>query len=145
MTELFNAFATYLHDVFVIKFDGWVILGFVAQGFFTMRFVVQWIASERARKSVIPVAFWFFSIGGGVLLLIYALYRRDPVFIAARRSDFWSISAICTSSSSTGGNRPPAIETGYRDEGCAADDGSVTRALSARRCASSSPAASSTG
>ena len=55
-----------------------------AQGFFTMRFVVQWIASERARKSVIPVAFWFFSIGGGVLLLVYALYRRDPVFIAGQ-------------------------------------------------------------
>src|SRR6195256_4381246 len=84
MTELFNNLATYLNDVFVIKFDGWVMLGFIAQGFFTMRFVVQWIASERARKSVIPVAFWFFSIGGGVLLLIYALYRRDPVFIAGQ-------------------------------------------------------------
>ena len=84
MTELFSTLATYLNDVFVIKFDGWVVLGFVAQAFFTMRFVVQWIASERARKSVIPVAFWFFSIGGGVLLLIYALYRRDPVFIAGQ-------------------------------------------------------------
>ncbi len=84
MTDMLNTFVTYLHDVFVIKFDGWVILGFVAQGFFTMRFVVQWIASERARKSVIPVAFWFFSIGGGVLLLVYALYRRDPVFIAGQ-------------------------------------------------------------
>src|SRR5947199_9321222 len=82
MTDLFDAFANYLHDDFITQFDGWVILGFVAQGFFTIRFVVQWIASERARKSVIPVAFWFFSIGGGVLLLIYALYRKDPVFIA---------------------------------------------------------------
>ena len=80
MTDLIN----YLHDVFVIKFDAWVAIGFVAQAFFTMRFVVQWIASERARASVIPVAFWFFSIGGGVLLLIYALYRRDPVFIAGQ-------------------------------------------------------------
>jgi lipid-A-disaccharide synthase-like uncharacterized protein len=84
MTELFNSLVAYLHDVFVVKFDGWVILGFVAQAFFTMRFLVQWIASERARKSVIPVAFWFFSIGGGTLLLIYALYRRDPVFIAGQ-------------------------------------------------------------
>src|SRR3984885_8749928 len=84
MTDLFNTLEPYLHDVFVIKFDGWVILGFVAQGFFTMRFVVQWIASERARKSVVPVAFWFFSIGGGALLLIYALYRKDPVFIAGQ-------------------------------------------------------------
>lgn len=84
MTELFGALVAYLHDVFVTQFDGWVVLGFIAQGFFTMRFVVQWIASERARKSIIPVAFWFFSIGGGVLLLIYALYRRDPVFIAGQ-------------------------------------------------------------
>jgi lipid-A-disaccharide synthase-like uncharacterized protein len=79
-----SAITAYLHDVFIIKFDGWVILGFVAQAFFTMRFVVQWIASERARKSVVPVAFWFFSIGGGALLLVYALYRRDPVFIAGQ-------------------------------------------------------------
>lgn len=77
MTDLLN----YLHDVFVVKFDAWVVLGFIAQGFFTMRFVVQWIATERARKSVVPVAFWFFSVGGGLLLFIYALYRRDPVFI----------------------------------------------------------------
>jgi lipid-A-disaccharide synthase-like uncharacterized protein len=84
MTELLNSFVSYLHDVFVIKVDAWVVLGFVAQGFFTMRFLVQWIASERARKSVIPVAFWFFSIGGGVLLLVYALYRKDPVFIAGQ-------------------------------------------------------------
>ena len=81
---MLSALANYLHDVFVAQFDWWVALGFVAQAFFTMRFVVQWIASERARASVIPVAFWFFSIGGGVLLLVYALYRRDPVFIAGQ-------------------------------------------------------------
>jgi lipid-A-disaccharide synthase-like uncharacterized protein len=84
MTDVLNGLVNYLHDVFVIKFDAWVVLGFVAQAFFTMRFVVQWIASERARRSVIPVAFWFFSIGGGALLLVYALYRRDPVFIAGQ-------------------------------------------------------------
>lgn len=84
MTDLIHSISSYLHDVFIIKFDGWVILGFVAQALFTMRFVVQWIASERARQSVIPIAFWFFSIGGGMLLLIYALYRRDPVFIAGQ-------------------------------------------------------------
>ena len=84
MTDIFGPLLNWLHTVFVQQFDGWVLLGLVAQGFFTMRFVVQWIASERARKSVIPVAFWFFSIGGGVLLLIYALYRRDPVFIAGQ-------------------------------------------------------------
>jgi lipid-A-disaccharide synthase-like uncharacterized protein len=84
MTDIIGMLTNYLYDVFVTQFDGWVILGFVAQGFFTMRFVVQWIASERARKSVVPVAFWFFSIGGGTLLLAYALYRRDPVFIAGQ-------------------------------------------------------------
>jgi lipid-A-disaccharide synthase-like uncharacterized protein len=64
-----------------MKLNWWVLLGYAGQALFTMRFVVQWIATERARKSVIPVAFWFFSIGGGLLLFGYALYIRDPVFI----------------------------------------------------------------
>jgi lipid-A-disaccharide synthase-like uncharacterized protein len=68
-------------DVFVNEFNWWVILGFVAQLMFTGRFLVQWIASEREGRSVIPIAFWLFSIAGGLLLLAYALYRRDPVFI----------------------------------------------------------------
>ena len=76
--------AAYFHDVFIMKFDAWIVLGFVGQFFFSMRFVVQWIASERARASVVPVSFWFFSIGGGVVLLVYALYRKDPVFIAGQ-------------------------------------------------------------
>ena len=59
----------------------WLIVGFVGQGLFSARFVVQWLASERARRSVVPVAFWFFSLGGGATLLAYAIYRRDPVFI----------------------------------------------------------------
>jgi lipid-A-disaccharide synthase-like uncharacterized protein len=46
-----------------------------------MRFLVQWIASERRKESVIPISFWFFSIGGGLTLLIYSIYRMDPVFI----------------------------------------------------------------
>ena len=62
----------------------WLIIGFLGQAFFFMRFVVQWIASERARKSIIPSAFWFFSIGGGIVLLVYAIYREDPVFIAGQ-------------------------------------------------------------
>ena len=49
-----------------------------------MRFLVQWIASERAGRSVIPLAFWIFSVCGGLLLLVYALYRKDPVFIAGQ-------------------------------------------------------------
>lgn len=74
----------WLQNVFIDQFDAWIFLGFVAQGMFTMRFVVQWIASERARRSVIPIAFWFFSLGGGTLLFIYAIQRQDPVFIAGQ-------------------------------------------------------------
>ena len=72
---------TYFHDVFIVNFDAWVALGFVAQFLFTMRFVVQWIASERARRSVVPVAFWFFSMGGGLMTLVYGLAKREPVII----------------------------------------------------------------
>nr|WP_306228759.1 lipid-A-disaccharide synthase N-terminal domain-containing protein [Aurantimonas sp. CSK15Z-1] len=70
-----------MHHVFVEQFDFWIALGFVAQLLFTARFLVQWIASERARRSVVPVTFWVFSLGGGALLLVYAIQRRDPVFI----------------------------------------------------------------
>ncbi len=84
MTELFNALGGWLHVVFVQQLDWWVVLGFVAQILFTMRFVVQWVASEKARRSVVPAAFWTFSILGGALLLIYAIYRKDPVFIAGQ-------------------------------------------------------------
>src|SRR5262245_57299210 len=59
----------------------WLAVGFLGQICFSMRFLVQWIASERKRESVIPVAFWFFSIAGGLTLLTYAIYRLDPVFI----------------------------------------------------------------
>src|SRR5262245_32096745 len=81
LIDLSQTIGSYLHEVFVAKFQWWVLLGYVAQIMFTMRFLVQWIASERAGKMVMPIAFWFFSIGGGVLLLLYALYIRDPVFI----------------------------------------------------------------
>ncbi|MGE4372939.1 MAG: lipid-A-disaccharide synthase N-terminal domain-containing protein [Xanthobacter sp.] len=84
LVDLARSVGDYLHDVFIMQFDGWMVLGFVAQFMFTMRFVVQWIASERAQRSVIPFAFWTFSLGGGSLLLIYAIYRRDPVFIAGQ-------------------------------------------------------------
>jgi lipid-A-disaccharide synthase-like uncharacterized protein len=71
----------YLHDVFIGSLDWGILIGYVAQSLFAMRFVVQWIASERVGKSVIPTAFWVISIGGGLMLLGYALYRKDPVFI----------------------------------------------------------------
>ena len=81
LNDLQQAIGNYFHDVFVNKIDWWVLLGVVAQALFTMRFVVQWLASEKAGRSVVPMTFWWFSIGGGALLLMYALYRRDPVFI----------------------------------------------------------------
>ncbi len=56
-------------------------LGLLGQGMFSMRFIVQWIASEKAGKSVIPFSFWLFSFGGSLLLFIYAVYKKDPVFI----------------------------------------------------------------
>ena len=59
----------------------WLIIGFAGQAAFSARFLVQWLASERARKSVIPVAFWYLSIIGSLTLLAYAISRRDPVFI----------------------------------------------------------------
>ena len=59
----------------------WVLFGFGAQFMFMMRFLVQWIASERKQRSHVPVVFWYFSIGGGLMLLTYAIQRRDPVFI----------------------------------------------------------------
>jgi len=84
MGNIVASFGGWLHEVFVEQFDLWIIFGFVAQFMFMMRFLLQWIASEKAGRSVVPVAFWFFSLAGGVLLLAYAIYREDPVFIAGQ-------------------------------------------------------------
>ncbi|ERT69941.1 MAG: lipid-A-disaccharide synthase N-terminal domain-containing protein [Cetobacterium somerae] len=58
-----------------------LIIGFIGQGLFSMRFIIQWLASEKAKKSVIPFSFWIFSLSGSIFLLIYAIYKKDPVFI----------------------------------------------------------------
>ena len=65
----------------MINLDLFAVIGFIGQGLFSMRFIIQWIASEKAGRSVIPFSFWIFSLGGSVLLLTYAIYRKDPVFI----------------------------------------------------------------
>lgn len=65
------------------QLDFWLILGFIGQAMFTMRFLVQWIASEKKKESVIPITFWYFSLGGGLIVLFYAIHRMDPVFILA--------------------------------------------------------------
>lgn len=59
----------------------WLGIGLLGQALFSLRFIVQWIASERQRRSVIPAVFWQFSLAGGLTLLVYAIHRRDPVFI----------------------------------------------------------------
>ena len=61
--------------------DPWLVLGFGAQGLFTGRFFVQWLASERRRQSIVPNAFWYLSLAGGLALLAYAIHLGDPVFI----------------------------------------------------------------
>jgi lipid-A-disaccharide synthase-like uncharacterized protein len=66
----------------------WLVLGFCAQAMFSARFLVQWIASEKAGKSVVPELFWYFSIGGAAMLLAYAIYRKDPVFILGQSMGF---------------------------------------------------------
>jgi lipid-A-disaccharide synthase-like uncharacterized protein len=62
----------------------WLVIGFGGQALFMGRFLVQWLVSERERRSVIPISFWYFSIAGALVLLVYALHRRDPVFIAGQ-------------------------------------------------------------
>ena len=59
----------------------WLVLGFMGQALFSMRFLIQWIYSEKHKRSIIPTAFWCFSLGGGLTLLSYAILRQDPVFI----------------------------------------------------------------
>jgi lipid-A-disaccharide synthase-like uncharacterized protein len=59
----------------------WLVIGLVGQAMFFMRFLVQWIASERKGESVVPILFWYFSLSGGLILLCYAIHIRDPIFI----------------------------------------------------------------
>ncbi len=81
IADLVNQIGGYLHTVFVTNLDFVVLIGLAGQLLFSARFLVQWVASERAGRSVMPVAFWYFSLAGGLVLLAYALYRADPVFI----------------------------------------------------------------
>ncbi len=62
----------------------WLAIGFLGQMLFTARFLVQWVLSERRGESVVPLAFWYLSLAGGVVLLAYAIVRADPVFIVGQ-------------------------------------------------------------
>jgi lipid-A-disaccharide synthase-like uncharacterized protein len=79
-----QALGDYLYDVFVAKFDFWLAFGLIAQLLFTARFLVQWISSERAGQSVVPMAFWFFSMAGGLMTLVYGIAKREPVIIVGQ-------------------------------------------------------------
>jgi lipid-A-disaccharide synthase-like uncharacterized protein len=69
-----------------VRWDIWLVVGLFAQALFSLRFLVQWVASERRRESYVPDVFWYFSVAGGALLLAYAIHRRDPVFIIGQAS-----------------------------------------------------------
>ncbi len=77
---MLDAFAQWWAQTSVTELT-WLAIGFGAQLMFSMRFIIQWIASEKARASIVPETFWYFSFMGGAMLLVYAIYRADPVFI----------------------------------------------------------------
>ncbi|MEJ8474393.1 lipid-A-disaccharide synthase N-terminal domain-containing protein [Roseibium algae] len=77
MDSLINWF----YVVFIQNFDFWMLFGLAAQSMFMMRFVVQWMASERVGRSIVPIAFWFFSIAGGVMLFVYGVIKKEPIII----------------------------------------------------------------
>jgi len=81
MADLWTTLSGYLYEVFVVRLDWWAAFGFMAQVVFGLRFITQWIASEREGRSIIPMSFWILSIIGSLMLLLYALVRRDPVYI----------------------------------------------------------------
>ena len=66
--------------------DFWILIGFAGQFLFAARFIIQWISSERRGTSHIPVQFWYFSLIGGTIMMVYALHRRDPVFVVGQAS-----------------------------------------------------------
>jgi lipid-A-disaccharide synthase-like uncharacterized protein len=73
-----------MNQVLAFLREPWNILGIVAQAMFASRFIIQWVVSEMQRRSVVPLAFWYFSLAGGMLLLIYAIHREEPVFAAGQ-------------------------------------------------------------
>ena len=81
LMRLSHDLGVYFYDLVVARFDFWAAFGILAQFVFAARFLVQWIASEKAERSVIPVGFWFLSIGGGLMTLVYGFARRDLVII----------------------------------------------------------------
>ncbi len=75
-----NNFINNLSSIEII----FLIIGFIGQGLFASRFIIQWIYSEKKGESTIPIAFWYLSIFGGIGLLVYAIFRKDPVIITGQ-------------------------------------------------------------
>ena len=73
-----------IQPIFMSTETIWLAIGFLGQGIFFMRWVVQWLASERSAESRVPIGFWYLSMVGGLITLAYAIYRKDPVFIAGQ-------------------------------------------------------------
>lgn len=83
MESLLAAFSAYVNALPPGELV-WIAVGFAGQFMFMMRFLWQWIQSERQRRSIIPIAFWYFSLAGGMTLFVYAVHRLDPVFITGQ-------------------------------------------------------------
>ena len=92
----------------------WIIIGFAGQALFSTRFVLQWIASERARRSIVPKAFWYFSLAGSAVLLSYAIHRKDPVFIVGQAAGLFiylrNLSLIARETTRAAGQVAPGEE-----------------------------------
>jgi len=92
----------------------WLGVGFSAQAMFSMRFIIQWIASERARRSIVPETFWYFSFAGGFMLFIYAIYRMDPVFILGQGTGLFIYARNIYFIWQTKRATAEIVETGYK-------------------------------
>ncbi|MEL0206241.1 MAG: lipid-A-disaccharide synthase N-terminal domain-containing protein [Alphaproteobacteria bacterium] len=85
VAKILTTILPFLPDTLVDKPESiLIVVGFAGQGLFAMRFIIQWLSSEKQAKSVIPVAFWYFSIGGGLVLFLYAIWRQDLVFMSGQ-------------------------------------------------------------
>ena len=96
LSDQIEKFAFFLNDIIITLFPFFasylnnypetimIVIGFGGQALFAARFIIQWLSSESVGKSVIPIAFWYFSISGGLVLLTYAIWRKDPVIIAGQ-------------------------------------------------------------
>ena len=93
----------------------WLVIGFTAQGMFMMRFVIQWLASEKSRRSVMPEAFWYWSLAGGFMMLLYAIYRFDPVFMLGQGAGLFIYARNVYFIHKAKAETPPAIvQSGYK-------------------------------